>query len=182
MANVTSSIFGQPVFGAERNREADRKKATQGFSEIFATILAKQMRQSMVSADKGPMGIGGGTSGDIYGAFFDQAMGKVLANSTAMKPLNRMIDRGLGGPRHPPVSAHGAPAEQSIGDAKLAALDKAVLLDETRDEKSVVPLAAGMGGLATRKLLPSDARGPLLLPPAPSSAAPVLLPPSSLEG
>lgn len=182
MTNETNSIFAKPVFGADRNREADRQKATEGFSQIFATILAKQMRQSMVGADKGPMGIGGGTSGDIYGAFFDQAMGKVLAHSSSMKPLNRMIDRQLAGPRHSTSSAHGAQAAQSLGEAKLAALDKAALLDEMRDEKAAVPTIAGMSGLATPKLLPSDARGPLLLPPAPSSAAPVLLPPSSLEG
>ena len=51
------------------------------------------------------MGIGGGATGDIYGAFIDQAMGKALAGSKSMSQLNKMIDRELSGPRHPVSSA-----------------------------------------------------------------------------
>jgi hypothetical protein len=95
MANSVAGIFGQTVFSGDRANELKRRDAVQGFSQVFATILARQMHQSTLGPDAGPLGIQGGTSGDIYGAFFDDAMGKLLAQSPAMKALNTSLEREL---------------------------------------------------------------------------------------
>ena len=69
--------------------QTNQKAAAAGFAQIFTTMLAKQMRESMVGQENGPMGIAGGATGDIYGSFLDQAMGKALANSKSMSRLNK---------------------------------------------------------------------------------------------
>ena len=92
MSISTPGVFTHSVFSGA-TRQTNQKAAAMGFAQIFTTMLAKQMRQSMVGAENGPMGIGGGATGDIYGAFIDQAMGKTLASSKSMAGLTRMISR-----------------------------------------------------------------------------------------
>jgi Rod binding domain-containing protein len=142
-------IFSVPVFGG--SKETQKNQAATGFTQVFASMLAKQMREALAGEDKGPLGTGGGATGDIYGAFLDQAMGHALANSPTMKPLNQEIERELSGMK-PAVA------------------------------KSAAPVSAALTQIGADAALPSDSRGPLLLPPEPTSVALVLPPPPSLGG
>ena len=168
-------IFTQSVFSGGATKQTDQKVAAAGFAQIFTTMLAHQMHQSMVGEDSGPMGISGGASGDIYGALLDQALGKTLAKSKSMKGLTAMISRGLRGPRHPIASAFK---------------DSLINMDQTRTVRpasgqqgnGIETVMAHSAQLGTSRSMRSDARGPILLPPAPSEMAPLLQPPSPLEG
>jgi Rod binding domain-containing protein len=159
-----SGIFSRSVFSGGAIRQTNQKAAAAGFSQIFTTMLAKQMRESTVGTDKGPMGIGGGATGDIYGSFIDQAMGKALANSKSMSQLNKMIERQLVDPRHPGNAASKASPSSQNQFVRNAVLGAA--------SSSLSPIYTGV-------TMTNDARGPLLLPPAPASSAPVLLTPPS---
>jgi Rod binding domain-containing protein len=178
----SDSIFGKTIYGARADSQTDRKHAAESFTEIFASMLSKQMRQSMVGPDKGPMGIAGGSSGDIYGSFFDQAMGHALANSRAMEPLNRLIRRELAGSRHPDATGnHGGSQSLSGAEEKLAGLRRVALINSVRDETAVpsqvIPHAMPLP-FETDGATPSDEHGPLLLPPRPTTVAPLLRAPS----
>lgn len=176
MSNVVKGIFGSAIFG---DKNLQRRNAAEGLSQTFATILSRQMRQSMVGADAGPMGIAGGATGDIYGSFMDDAMGKLLARSPAMKSLNAALERDLGG-------AHNSAAPGLNGKTQLIEkIDRAVLASATPAELSVPFLGRSetpsMSQFRTTTAQ-ADNRGPLLLPPAASSMAPDLPPPSRLKG
>jgi Rod binding domain-containing protein len=158
-----SGVFTGSIFKGT-TPQTKQKAAAAGFAQIFTTMLAKQMRQSMVGAENGPMGIGGGATGDIYGSFIDSAMGKALANSKSMNQLNRMITRELAGPRHPGNAASKASSSSANQFVRNAVLRAA--------SSSLSPIYTGV-------TMTNDARGPQLLPPAPASSAPVLLTPPS---
>jgi Rod binding domain-containing protein len=160
-----SGIFSRGVFSGSM-RQTSQKAASAGFAQIFTTMLAKQMRESMVGADHGPMGIGGGAAGDIYGSFIDEAMGKALAGSKSMKQLTSMIDRQLSGPNHPVALKSLAP--KAIAFASTA-VNKGISLRGGATTTALSPIY-------TSVTIPSDKRGPVLLPPAPPAAS-VLLPP-----
>ncbi len=118
------------------------------------------------------MGIGGGATGDIYGAFVDQAMGKALAGSKSMSQLNKMIDRELSGPRHSAPSALKALKPGTLQLARVNRSGGAPLVGTAETTGPPSPIYTGV-------TMPTDAQGPILLPPSPSLAAPVLLPPPS---
>jgi len=118
------------------------------------------------------MGIGGGASGDIYGAFIDQAMGKALASSKSMRQFNKMIDRELSGPRHTVSSALKDLKPGAIDLARNGRPGSASLMSTPETIGALSPIYTGVA-------MPTDGHGPILLPPSPSSAAPVLLPPPS---
>lgn len=179
MSNEINSVFDHSLFGASRNGRADKQKATQGFSQIFASLIAKQMREAFQGKDNGPMGIGGGATGDIYGAFLDEAMGKALAGSPAFGQINAMIDRELG--RHTTDSIHNEPSIKSTGrEASLPETLRMASTDELFGRAPAAPLP-GPTGHVPELHLPSDDRGPLLLPPDPSSTAPILPPPGGRD-
>jgi len=168
MSVSTPGIFVRSVFGGA-TRQTSQKAAAAGFAQIFTTMVAKQMRESMVGSQHGPMGLGGGATGDIYGAFIDQALGKALAGSKSMGGLTKMIDRELSGPRHlAGVSSNGSGPEQ------IASSPRPIVQSSTTAgvTNTVLPEYTGV----TR---PNDRRGPLLLPPTPELSAPVLLTPPS---
>lgn len=171
MSLSTQGIFVRSVFGGSV-RQTSQKTAAAGFAQIFTTMLAKQMRESMVGADHGPMGIGGGATGDIYGAFIDQAMGKALANSKSMNPLTKMIDRELTGPRHPVNPRSKVSNLNTVAMVGRTPLESASVAKTLENNGRVLPNYTGV-------TMPSDMRGPILLPPTPSLTAPVLLPPPS---
>ena len=104
-------IFSVPIFGGPK--ETQKNQAATGFTQVFASMLAQQMREALAGEDKGPLGTGGGTTGDIYGSFLDQAMGRALANSPALKPLNRAIERELSGTK-PAVAKSVAPVSAAL--------------------------------------------------------------------
>ena len=172
MSVTTPGLFTQSVFNPTI-KVTKQKEAAMGFAQIFTTMLAKQMRESMVGEDKGPTGIGGGASGDIYGAFIDQAMGKALAGSKSMSQLTKMINRELTGPRHPVNST----SKESAGANKIAlvhntGLTSAALVGTPETNGALSPIYTGV-------TMPADKLGPILLPPTPAVTAPVLLPPPS---
>ncbi len=171
MSVSTPGVFNRSMF-ASATPQTSQKAAAAGFAQIFTTMLAKQMRQSMVGSDNGPMGISGGATGDIYGAFIDQAMGKALAGSKSMSQLNKMIDRELSGPRHPVSSASKDVKTGPIQLARVTRMKGAPMVGTLETAGTTSPIYTGV-------TMPADAQGPILLPPSPSSAAPVLLPPPS---
>lgn len=176
MAFSVDTIFGRPMVESS-DQQANRVKAAQGFTQVFAAILAKQMRESSLGADNGPMGTGGGVSGDVYGAFFDQAIAGVLAKSSAMRDLNSSIVRELGGSNRLDRSAD--PSRETgvtkivqrpgaLSDNLSLASGNSVL---GSDPTLISALSASAGQMS------ADLRGPVLLPPKPSSMAFFLPPP-----
>ena len=175
MSASVPGVFAHSVFSGGATQPTNQKAAAAGFAQIFTTMLAKQMHQSMVGEDSGPMGISGGASGDIYGSMLDQALGKTLAKSKSMAGLTKMISRQMSGPRHPVASAF----KDSL--IKVAATEP--MRPATGQLASGIATVNGRSSqFGTEGALRSDARGPVLLPPAPASMAPVLQPPSPLEG
>jgi hypothetical protein len=164
-------IFTESVFSGGVTRPTDQKTAAAGFSAIFTSMLAKQMRESMVGQDSGPMGISGGAAGDIYGSFLDQALGKALAGSKSMSQLNMMIERELAGPRSGGGSQINAPGLSTAALASNAYPSRGALIAGSGSSHAVSPSYTGVSPT-------SDGNGPLLLPPAPTGSAPDLLPPT----
>jgi Rod binding domain-containing protein len=171
MSVSSAGVFTRSVFSGA-TPQTSQKAAAAGFAQIFTTMLAKQMRQSMVGPENGPMGTGGGATGDIYGAFLDQAMGKALASSKSMSQLNKMIDRELSGPRHPVSSTSASAKPSALELARNARLESAAQMGTVATTGVLSPVYTGV-------TMPADAHGPILLPPSPSVTAPVLLPPPS---
>ena len=172
-------VFSRPVIATDSDK-AKRAKAAQGFGAIFTSMVAAEMRRAMVGEDKGPMGTSGGASGDIYGAMFDQAMGTALAKSPSMQRFNAAIERQLGGPSGRDIDA------KQLSSLETDSITRSVAV---RDMSEVVHVphhvrdaSVEASHIASDTLMPADSRGPLLLPPLPSSVAPNLPPPSSLEG
>jgi Rod binding domain-containing protein len=176
MAVSIPGVFGHSVFSGGATRATNQKAAAAGFAQIFTTMLAKQMRQSMVGEDAGPMGIGGGANGDIYGSMLDQALGKTLAKSSSMAGLTRMINRELTGARHPVASA--------LKDSLVKVAARESLRPETGHlAHGLATSVEHRSQFGTSGAFRMDSRGPVLLPPAPAGVmAPLLQPPSPLEG
>jgi Rod binding domain-containing protein len=174
MSASVPGIFGHSVFSGAATGPADKKRTATGFAQIFTTMLAKQMHQSMVGADTGPMGIGGGASGDIYGSMLDQALGKTLAKSKSMAGLTAMIGREMSGPRHPIASAF-KDSLNKVSASGPTGTEPGRLTNDNGTSMEHVSRFGTAGGSR------SDARGPVLLPPAPTTMAPQLQPPSPLE-
>lgn len=171
MAVSIPGIFTDSVFSGGVTRPTDQKTAAAGFSAIFTSMLAKQMREAMVGEDSGPMGLGGGSAGEIYGSFLDQALGKAVAGSKSMNQLNLMIERELGGPRQDAGSQFKAPGASA-----------ATVAYNAYSSRMAVLAGPGLGNIVSPSYTSvsptSDANGPLLLPPSSSGSAPNLLPPT----
>ena len=168
-------IFGHSAFSGTATRQTNQKAAAAGFAQIFTTMLAHEMHHSMLGDDAGPMGTSGGASGDIYGSLLDQALGTALAKSKSMSGLTKMINRGLSSPRHPIASA--------FKDSLIKAQPSAPARSETgRIASGIKTVMERVSHFGTAAVSRSDARGPVLLPPAPTQMAPRLQPPTALEG
>ncbi len=77
------------VDGPSADDPRGQHAAAQKLEAVFATLLVKEMR----SQQSGGM-FGEGTSGDVYGGWFDQYVGEVLARRGALH-LAQSIDRSL---------------------------------------------------------------------------------------
>ena len=176
MPITTSPVFNQQVFATVGRRQTDQNAAVQGFSQIFASMLSAELRRSAAGSDSGPMGAsGGGASGDIYGAFFDQAISKVLAKSPAMKPLNDMVGRELAA--RDGKSANGVESSKPVGRSE--ATRPAVETTSYSMPEPAAPADAGATA-AAHGATSADRRGPVMLPPRPAMFEPVLPPPTTL--
>ncbi len=174
MTTTASPVFSQQLFATPARSQTDKNGAVQGFAQIFASMLSTELRRGAFGSDKGPMGIGGGATGDVYGAFFDQAISKVLARSPAMKPLNDMISRQLGGPGNQ-KSASGVKGVTPV-------LETGKTLAQPVGYTVGAPPVASEPAVSTgsSNATATDSRGPLLLPPPPAMFAPVLPEPTTL--
>lgn len=77
---------------AARETGADSEKtraAADKLEALFGTLLVKQMRSSQSAGL-----FGEGTSGDVYGGWFDQFLGEVLARRGSLH-LSESIQRSL---------------------------------------------------------------------------------------
>ena len=171
MSTIANTLFRQPLIGAPE-RKSDARAAAQGFAEIFGSMVAKGMRSAFVG-DEGGLGGAGDGGSDIYRAMFDQAIGKSLANSPAMKPLNKLLLREATGHRS------SAPAPHTTQISMLTA--GASGLTETTSAHGSKAATAAISTVNSTLPAGND-RGPVLLPPEPASMAPLLPPPSLLEG
>ena len=174
MTTITNPVFNHQVFATPRRSQTDKNGAVQGFAQIFASMLSTELRRGGLGSDQGPMGIGGGATGDVYGAFFDQAISKVLARSPAMKPLNDLISRQLGGSGNQ-KSASGVKAMTTLPEAGKTLAQPVSYTVGAPPVSSEPAVSAGSSNSAA-----TDSRGPLLLPPRPVMLAPVLPPPTTL--
>jgi len=172
MTPTTTPVFSHQVFAASARREPDKKNAVQGFAQIFAAMLCSELRRGILGADSGPMGIAGGATGDIYGSFLDQAMGKALAKSPAMKSLNDIVSRQL----------DGQSLRRAAGMNPLAAPLPApgrLLPPQARSTPTLSTVSGPVEAIGAAGSIADD-RGPLLLPPRPAMFAPPLPPPKIL--
>ena len=177
MANFVQGIFNRPLLTGDQRTQ--RRQAAEGLSQVFAAMLARQMRQSMVSNDQGPLGIGGGASASIYGSFMDDAMSKLLAHSPAMRSLNQALERQLAGPQH-----SAATTDPAGKIRQLEKLDRILFTAAIRDETAVSGQQAALqvSPDETPAATHADAHGPRLLPPPPAGVASNLPPPFPLKG
>ena len=176
MANPVSSIFTKPVFRGGLGTTDAKQRAVGGFSEIFGGIVAKEMRTAMIGDDA----MGDSASSDIVGGLFDQAMGHALSKSKAMKPINDLLDRELNGMEpHHANGAAVAPVHGS-GALRVAALNYRSSGRIAAPRTELTPKRVSSS--ETSVSIPDGSRGPTLLPPPPTDMAPVLSPPSSVEG
>ncbi len=179
MANLVQGLFNRPIFSGDK--QTQRRQAAQGLSQVFVTILARQMREAMTGGDQtqGPLGISDGASGSIYGSFMDDAMSKLLAQSRAMQPLNHALERALAGPEQ----HHGR--NSSGGEIRaLEKIDSVIFRTAIRDD-TAVPLthsSSSVSPIEPRDDASADALGPRLLPPPIKGMASDLPPPVHLEG
>jgi hypothetical protein len=163
------SIFSNPVSGPAA--ESRKGRVVAGFTQVFASILSKQLRSSGMGEEGGLLGTAGGTAGDVYGAFFDGAMGHALATSSAMKPLNQAIEHELERPVHPSEARHATLHQsESKSDQNVAVGSNSDMLYTSISARNGTDLE-----------LPSDSHGPLLLPPESAGVASVLPPPPRSE-
>jgi hypothetical protein len=164
------SIFlkSPPISSAEIRKN----RVVAGFTQVFAAILSRQLRTTTMGDGQGPLGTAGGTPGDVYGAFLDEAMGHALATSPAMKPLNRAIGRELERP------IHSVAGRDAIPNSTETKSDRGSVVGSIPDMVHDSMMAQNRTGLE----LDSDSRGPVLLPPEPGEVASVLPPPPRLEG
>ncbi len=177
---IVQGLFTRPLFTGDK--QTQQRKAVEGLSQVFATILARQMRESASGGEQGqrPLGIGGGASGSIYGSFMDDAMSKVLAQSPAMQQLNCALEHQLGGRQQ-----HNAALTTPAGKIRaLEKVDRVLFTTAIRDETAVpLPHSTGpVSSVATLRETSGDGLGPRLLPPPPDEMAPNLPPPLPLEG
>ena len=178
MANLVQGIFTRPIFTGDK--QTQQRKAAEGLSQVFATILARQMRETMTGGEQGqgPLGIGGGAGGSIYGSFMDDAMSKLLAHSPAMQPLNHALERAMAGQSN---SITPAPT----GKIRVLGRFDRVLFSAAIHDETAVPLShssAPTSPIEARDEASTDALGPRILPPPPDGMAPNLPPPFPLEG
>jgi Rod binding domain-containing protein len=178
VAGIVSGVFTRPVFGPDKGA-ADRQKAATGFTQIFTSMVAKQMRQALTGSNKGPLGTSGGASGEIYGAFFDQALGKTLAGSRAMAPMRKMVARSLGRPSAKESALAKETYPQGAVVRANSAGDLLNVIDTVSGTSGVARLLRQSETVELQSVQPGDNRGPQLLPPAPSQMAPLLPPPKS---
>jgi len=176
MANITGTVFSRPVFG--RDKPGDQQKAAAGFTQIFTSMMAGQMRRAMVGADKGVMGTSGGASGEIYGALMDQALGKTLAGSRAMARMRATIGRSLSRSARATGGAGSRtyPYSAIVRAQNVAQLQSA--LDSATPGSRMSPAMSRFGSIVATADVD---RGPILAPPMPSSTASFLPPPSDLK-
>lgn len=169
MSNSVASVFARGIFEGGTGSTAAKEKAIGGFSEIFGALMAKEMRTAMLD-NTDPNLMGDSASSGIVGGFFDQAIGAALAHSKAMQPLNRMLDRELGG-----VIGRSTGPHLALGDGHRVGNGT----DRDGASENTSQMAAAQN--RTDASLLSSTEGPILLPPRPSLMAPLLPPPSSLK-
>lgn len=167
MTPTTTPIFSHEVFAASARREPDKRTAVQGFAQIFASMLCSELRRGILGVDSGPMGIAGGATGDIYGSFLDQAMGKALAKSPAMKSLNDIVGRQL----------DGQTLRRASGNSPIV---PPLLVPQAHSIATPSTVSGSVDGIGYAGSKADDDRGPLLLPPRPAIFAPPLPPPKTL--
>jgi Rod binding domain-containing protein len=156
MSNSMPAIFSRPLMGAAPQKETKTWRVAQGLGAVFAGMLAREMRKALSVDGKGPMGTSKGAGSEMYGAFFDQTMGKALAKSPAMAPLEAAIERSMTHQPHQEMRGAGG-----LGPAQGA---------------------GAADGLKISDSATSDRLGPVMLPPREPSMAPVLPPPPRLKG
>jgi Rod binding domain-containing protein len=69
-----TQIGARALASAEFGREASTRDAAQRLEGLFATLLVKEMRSTQSTGL-----FGEGTGADVYGGWFDQYLGDVLA-------------------------------------------------------------------------------------------------------
>jgi peptidoglycan hydrolase FlgJ len=74
---------------ADPARAAQARQAAKKLEAVFSTLLVKEMRGTQASSM-----FGEGTSADVYGGWFDQYLGEVLAKRGALH-LSDSIEHSL---------------------------------------------------------------------------------------
>lgn len=162
MPSIANPTFTRGLFATGAERHPGRKIAVEGFSQILTSLVTRELRRSMTTGSTGAvLGMGDSAAGAVYGSLFDQALGKSLAKSSAMKPLNAMLRKEIG--RLSALRNTNGPALRPRATARSK-------------PASVQPLASAQPGLTMLKParlqppMPTNGRGPRLLPPSPTQS------------
>lgn len=166
MTKLDNAVFNRPVFGsAKAANKAPAWRAAEGLGTIFAAMLAREMRRALAQDGKGLTGTGSAADAGLYGVFFDQAMGKALDQSAAMAPFNALIERSIA--NLPGTEPSGTTPTRAAGATSDA---------PKQSQESAARVMDGIGSVV------HDSLGPVLLPPQSSYMAPILPPPTAVEG
>ena len=102
--NIQSSLLAQPLplseshptshtsAGKAKLDAQDPEKVAKDFESVFASMLLKEMRNTLE-----PGVLFSGDSGDVYGGLFDQFMGQHMSESGGLG-LSNMIRQALSRP------------------------------------------------------------------------------------
>jgi Rod binding domain-containing protein len=88
-AQALAAADPAPRLQAPQGDPEAARSAAQRLEGLFATLLVKEMRTTQASGI-----FGEGTSADVYGGWFDQFLGEVLAKRGELQ-LTRSIEHSL---------------------------------------------------------------------------------------
>jgi peptidoglycan hydrolase FlgJ len=116
---VGAAAGAAPTNLAKPMSQRDIDHVAEGFDAMFATLLIKQMRQTLDDGEEG--GMFGKDSGDVLGGLFDTFMGDHLAKAGGLG-IGKMVKHQLEqmGSRRNPYAAQAAIAQSEHASASGA--------------------------------------------------------------
>ena len=90
----TGAAAAPPIHQAKPMSQREIDHVAEGFDAMFASLLIKQMRQTLNEGGEGEGGMFGKDSGDVLGGLFDTFMGDHLAKAGGLG-IGKMVKHQL---------------------------------------------------------------------------------------
>jgi Rod binding domain-containing protein len=103
---------GSTHHGGRSNPNQSAVNVAQDFESVFASMLVKEMRQSL-----GPESLFGEDSGDVYGGLFDRFMGEQMTSGQGLgmaRMVQQSIERMENGGKRPEQAASLPPVAAPV--------------------------------------------------------------------